>query len=102
MIRLASVKDVKEALSYDGKFLTYNAVQIRRVAADTRVPSRGEVLSTKMQGQAKFPVRLRGLPFKATEVEICEFFEGYNITPGSIKFKVDDGGRRSGQAAVLF
>jgi hypothetical protein len=44
---------------------------------------------------------LRGLPFRATDDEIYEFLEGYGVRLGSLKFKLDDTGRKSGWAAVL-
>ena len=39
---------------------------------------------------------MRGLPFKATDVEIYEFFYGYDFIPNRIKFKLDEAGRKSG------
>jgi len=33
---------------------------------------------------------LRGLPFRATDDEIIEFFLGYSMIPASIKHKYDD------------
>lgn len=45
---------------------------------------------------------MRGLPFRATDDEVIEFFAGYNIIPTSIKYKYDDQGRKSGQACILF
>lgn len=37
-----------------------------------------------------------------TEEQIAEFFEGYNMVEGSLKFHVNEEGRKSGMAAVLF
>jgi RNA recognition motif-containing protein len=45
---------------------------------------------------------MRGVPFKATDEEILEFFAGYDIIRSSLKFKLDEAGRRSGQVCVLF
>lgn len=45
---------------------------------------------------------MRGLPFRATDDEVVDFFAGYNIIPTSIKYKYDDQGRKSGQACILF
>lgn len=41
-------------------------------------------------------MRLRGLPFEVTEDEIYSFFDGYGPVVGSLKFKVNENGRRSG------
>lgn len=45
---------------------------------------------------------MRGLPFKATDQEIIQFYSGYDILPASLKYKLDDQGRKSGQACILF
>ncbi|KAH7443820.1 hypothetical protein KP509_02G052200 [Ceratopteris richardii] len=47
-------------------------------------------------------VRLRGLPFKATESEIKEFFEGLELGPDGIVICVNFQGRSTGQAYVQF
>jgi heterogeneous nuclear ribonucleoprotein F/H len=50
----------------------------------------------------KGALKMRGLPFRATDDEVVDFFAGYNIIPTSIKYKYDDQGRKSGQACILF
>lgn len=47
-------------------------------------------------------VRLRGLPFSATESEIEEFFKGLELGPDGIVICVNFQGRSSGQAYVQF
>lgn len=47
-------------------------------------------------------LRMRGLPFRATDEEIEKFFTGYDIMPNSIKYKLDESGRKSGQACIMF
>ncbi|MCO5559795.1 hypothetical protein L7F22_013399 [Adiantum nelumboides] len=47
-------------------------------------------------------VRLRGLPFSATESEIEEFFQGLELGPDGIVICVNFQGRSSGQAYVQF
>lgn len=47
-------------------------------------------------------MKLRGLPFWATDDEIYEFLDGYNVVSNSLKYKYDENGRKSGQAAILF
>jgi len=43
------------------------------------------------------------LPFKATDEEIAEFFDGYNMVPGSIKYQMnEETQRKTGHCAVLF
>jgi RNA recognition motif-containing protein len=37
-----------------------------------------------------------------TEEQIAEFLEGYNFVEGSLKFHMNEEGRKSGMAAVLF
>lgn len=48
------------------------------------------------------PLRLRGLPFRVPDEDVYDFLAGYNVVPGSLKFKFDENGRKSGQAALLF
>jgi hypothetical protein len=45
---------------------------------------------------------MRGVPFRASEAEVEEFFSDYKLVPGSIKFGVADDGRKNGFAAALF
>ena len=47
-------------------------------------------------------LRMQGLPFKATDEDIEEFFSGYNMVPGSVKYQQNEEGRKTGHAAVLF
>lgn len=45
---------------------------------------------------------MQGLPFKASDEDIEEFFQGYNMVPGSVKYQQNEDGRKTGHAAVLF
>jgi heterogeneous nuclear ribonucleoprotein F/H len=45
---------------------------------------------------------MRGVPFRATESEIEEFFEGFKLVPGGVKFEQGEDGRKTGWAAALF
>ena len=47
-------------------------------------------------------LKMRGVPFRASEAEVEEFFSDYKLVPGSIKFGVADDGRKNGFAAALF
>lgn len=47
-------------------------------------------------------LRLQGLPFRATEEEIAEFFEDFNMVSGSVKFQLNEEQRKTGIAAVKF
>ncbi len=72
------------------KSLNGSQVTVRRDAgADT---------GPKEQGA----LRLQGLPFKATDEDVAAFFEGYNMVPDSLKYQMNEEGRKTGQAAVLF
>ena len=50
----------------------------------------------------KGALTLKGLPWKATEEDIVQFFEGYNYIPESLKWQVNPEGKKTGLAAVLF
>lgn len=41
-------------------------------------------------------------PWRVTEEQFEEFFDGYNMVPGSVKFHMNEEGRRSGKAACVF
>lgn len=47
-------------------------------------------------------VKLRGLPWRVETEQIEEFFEGFAWVRDSIKIGELEGGRRTGQASVLF
>ena len=43
------------------------------------------------------------MSFKASEDDVVQWFDGYGIVAGSVKFKVDpDTGRKKGECAALF
>lgn len=77
---------------------------MRRAPADTKIPEKYQVQGTKRAAEYEqiSAIRMRGLPFKATDDEIENFFTGYNIIPNSIKYKLDENGRKSGQACIMF
>lgn len=48
-------------------------------------------------------LRMQGLPFKATDEDIEEFFSGFNMIAGSVKYQMnEETERKTGHAAVLF
>ncbi len=47
-------------------------------------------------------VKIRGLPFRATPLDILNFFEGYAFAPESLQLGVDALGRPSGEAWLTF
>jgi len=50
----------------------------------------------------KGALTLKGLPWKVTEEDLVQFFDGYNYIPESLKWQVNEEGKKSGLAAVLF
>jgi len=50
----------------------------------------------------KGALTLKGLPWKVTEEDLIAFFEGYNYMPESLKWQVNEEGKKSGLAACLF
>jgi len=50
----------------------------------------------------KGALTLKGLPWKVTEEDLVQFFEGYNYIPESLKWQVNAEGKKTGLAAVLF
>jgi RNA recognition motif-containing protein len=47
-------------------------------------------------------VRMRGLPYSATEKDILAFFSGFGVADGGVHMHYDHMGRASGQAYVVF
>lgn len=94
-MKVSSLKDVGECLTYDTKYLYYKEVQVRRAPSDTIVPVKPPKMLGSKQVDSDYDdsygaLRMRGLPFKATDDEIIGFFAGYDIIPTSIKYKLDD------------
>jgi len=67
-------------------------------AAATDATSLAEAESTMLQGV----VRLRGMPYNATEQDVLKFFQGFGVTEGGVHMHHDHTGRPSGQAYVVF
>ena len=100
VMRVSSIKDVREALTYDTKYLRYKEIQVRRAPADTIIPQKP--VRQNLEYETVGALRMRGLPFKVTDEEIIDFFSGYQLIKNSIKYKLDEAGRKSGQVCVLF
>lgn len=47
-------------------------------------------------------IKIRGLPFRATESDILEFFEGYDVVIDSVRIGVDGSGRPTGDGWITF
>jgi len=53
-------------------------------------------------GTGEYKVKMRGLPFRASTYEVEQFFNGYQITPGSVQLGQDASGRSSGEGWISF
>lgn len=70
-LKVQSLKDVREAMTYDQKYLYYKEVQVRRASAETQIPVKKTFQSGSTEGSESVgALRLRGLPFRATDDEI--------------------------------
>lgn len=45
-------------------------------------------------------VKLKGIPYRATEQQVMDFLRGYEVIPGSVQFGMEANGKRSGEAFV--
>ena len=45
---------------------------------------------------------MRGLPWRATDEEVLEFFQDYKVKEGSLQFGQGEDGRRTGWGCILF
>lgn len=82
-------------MAFDQKDLKGSQVQIRRAPADSS-------LSGDAGPKEQAALRMQGLPFKASDEDIEEFFAGFNMVAGSLKYQMNEDGRKTGQAAVVF
>lgn len=44
-------------------------------------------------------VKLKGIPYRATEQQLMDFLRGYEVIPGSIQFGMEANGKRSGEVS---
>ncbi|GAB5361859.1 hypothetical protein AAMO2058_000749100 [Amorphochlora amoebiformis] len=47
-------------------------------------------------------MRMSGLPYRARQRDVEDFFRGYDFIPGSVEFGVDSSGRPSGEGWIIF
>ena len=47
-------------------------------------------------------MKLRGLPFRASDDDVYVFFQDYKVKQDSLKFGMNAEGRKTGEGAVLF
>jgi hypothetical protein len=45
---------------------------------------------------------LKNVPWKITDQDICDFFTGYNMVPGSLRWQLNGENKKTGLVAVLF
>jgi epithelial splicing regulatory protein 1/2 len=70
--------------------------QIQRPSDCRGIGSRVESIA------ANTVIRARGLPWQATDLDICRFFAGLNIVRGGIALCLSTQGRRNGEALIRF
>ena len=63
---------------------------MRRAPADTKLPEKILSNGLKHESEVIGALRMRGLPFRATDEEVEAFFAGYDLMPNSIKYKLDE------------
>ncbi|XP_058048185.1 G-rich sequence factor 1 isoform X1 [Ahaetulla prasina] len=101
IVELESEHDVMNALNKHRKYLGQRYVEvfeIRNKDVDTLMRS---LKFRSAPGNNDGVVRLRGLPYRCTEVDVTEFFSGLTIQ--DIVFVFDhDGRRKTGEAFVQF
>jgi len=105
-IEVASQEDLDKALEMDKKHMGKRYIEVFKSKYSEmewvvkRSGKTGE--SDDPFGQNDNVVRLRGLPFDCTKVDVTTFFEGMDITNNGILLTTDYQGRSSGEAYVQF
>merc|ERR1719414_1979633 len=110
-IELATEEDLEKALAKDKKHMGKRYIEVFRSKYSemdwvVKRSGRGNESGFE-QGDSNGPgdesvVRLRGLPFDSTKMDIVKFFDGMEITNNGILLTTDYQGRSSGEAYVQF
>ncbi|KAL7836551.1 hypothetical protein AOLI_G00278350 [Acnodon oligacanthus] len=98
-IELEHEKDVSKALEMHRQYLGPRYIEVYEVTnSDAEAIIRGADESPGTDGV----VRLRGLPFNCTEMDIIQFFSGLDVVMNGVTLVLDHRGRSSGDAFVQF
>ncbi|XP_064396265.1 heterogeneous nuclear ribonucleoprotein F-like isoform X2 [Halichondria panicea] len=109
-VDLGSEDDVAKALEHNNEHMGRRYVEIFRASRgekewDLRVScesKEGPGGSRDGGGGGENVVRLRGLPFGASDDQVHDFFSGLSIMPGGIVIQRDEDGKESGIGFVEF
>jgi len=111
-IELATEEDLEKALAKDKKHMGKRYIEVFRSKysemdwvvkrSSVRGSDSGFEQSDNGGPQEESVVRLRGLPFDSTKMDIVKFFDGMEITNNGILMTTDYQGRSSGEAYVQF
>jgi heterogeneous nuclear ribonucleoprotein F/H len=111
-VRVQSLEDESKALAKNNKRLgkrfidVMNATEEELTAAmestSTHTHMQTETDPASSSNSEQGVLRLRGLPYNATDNDIAKFFAGFGVAEGGIHVHFDHTGRPSGQAYVVF
>ncbi|XP_066487874.1 G-rich sequence factor 1 isoform X2 [Tiliqua scincoides] len=101
LVELESEQDVQNALEKHRRYLGQRYVEVFEIHNEDVDAIMKSLQSSSTSVTNDGVVRLRGLPYSCTEMDISEFFSGLNIV--DITFVMDQRGRRkTGEAFVQF
>ncbi|GAA6233557.1 G-rich sequence factor 1 [Lates japonicus] len=103
-IEMEHEEDVGKALEKHRQYLGPRYVEVFEVTnKDAEIILKKAIQAPAVQApNANWVVRLRGLPFSCTEVDIAQFFSGLDLVENGITIVRDHRGRNSGEAYVQF
>ncbi|XP_029454528.1 G-rich sequence factor 1 isoform X2 [Rhinatrema bivittatum] len=103
VVELETEQDVRKAIEKHRDYLGERYVEVYEMD-DWSAQALLKSLQPGLSGSAPSDgvVRLRGLPYSCTELDIAKFFTGLDITDNGITFLMDYRGRKTGDAFVQF
>jgi len=106
LVEVASQEDFEKALEKNNEHIGSRYIEVFKSTADDIDRAMGRfnpASESSVDNEQNSVVRMRGLPFAASESDIIEFFSQANVKPARVHIEREEGiGRPSGSAYVEF
>ncbi|XP_054267187.1 heterogeneous nuclear ribonucleoprotein H2-like [Macrosteles quadrilineatus] len=101
-VDLESQDDVELAYKKDGQYLGERYIEVFQATVSEMQRTIRRSKQSIQRAISDACVRVRGLPYKTSEQDVINFFEGLDILPDGVFLVHDDQGRTTGEAYVQF